>query len=128
MKKVVHKTEAIKGQFDPFLVAKTEIVLTSVSLQKISPTDRIVLRLEVAWDKPLQWDMGELDIMIREGSPNGPVVYTTTEACFYFAHTKLEHTIRSRSGQQIYYLTVSSAEARARIVGPYSLEGIVYDK
>lgn len=127
MKKLTSKTGTGKGTFDPFLVMDKEIVLTSVTLRPVSPKDRIVLKLEVAWDKPLNWDMGELEIMIRKGAVNGPIVFVTTEGCFYFAHTKLEHVEYGGPEHQIYYLTIRSAEGRARLVGPYSLEGTVYD-
>ncbi|MDF2927539.1 MAG: hypothetical protein K0R57_6453 [Paenibacillaceae bacterium] len=125
--KYQHKTEALKDRFPPFPVSRSEIVLTSVSLNKIGPKDRIVLRMEVGWDKPLHWDMGELELILRAGAVNGPIVFLASEACFYRAHTKLEHVERGGAEHQIYYLSVISMEDRARIVGPYSLEGIVYE-
>jgi hypothetical protein len=129
MMKYSHKTEAEKGTFDPIPVTEKELVLTSVSLNNVSPGDRILLKLEVGWDKPLNWDMGELEIMIRKGRADGPIVFLASEACFYFAHTKLEHTERGGgTGHEMYYLTVRSVESRCRITGPYSLEGIVYIK
>lgn len=128
MKKDIYKSGIAKGSFPPFPVEGQEVVLTSVFLKNIGPDDRIVLRLEIGWDKPLQWDMGELEIMIRMGAPNGPIVFQSTEACFFFANTKLEHTQSGGQPQQIFYLTVRSPESRARIVGPYFFEGTVYDK
>ena len=127
MMKEQHKTEALKGQFPPFLISKSEIVLTSVTLRDVMPEDRVELKLTVGWDKPVHWDMGDLEIMIRKGAADGPIIFQAAEACFYRAHTKLEYTESGVSGLQIYYLTVSSAEERARVVGPYSLEGTVYE-
>lgn len=126
IKKSGYKTEAKKGEFQPFPVGAEEIVLTSVTLSGLVPADRVVLLLEIGWDKPLIWDMGELDIKIRKYSPAGPIVYQMTEACFFKAHTQTKYENGGEAGQISYFLTVSSPESKARIVGPYSLDGAVY--
>lgn len=128
MKKEEYKTGAVKGQFQPFIIYDKEIVLTSVSLQHVSPGDKVVLKLEIGWDKPVHWDMGEIIILIRSETPDGPIVLQAEEACFFFAHTKLEHTLVGGPERQAYYLSVYSPDARARITGPYSLEGAVYSQ
>ncbi|MDF2936145.1 MAG: hypothetical protein K0Q90_1518 [Paenibacillaceae bacterium] len=125
-KKSGYKTEAQKGEFQPFPVGESEIVLTSVTLSGLVPADRVMLLLEIGWDKPLTWDMGELEIKIHKYSPVGPVVYQMTEACFFKAHTRTKYEESGETGQVSYFLTVNSPELKARIVGPYSLEGAVY--
>lgn len=121
-----YKTGAKKGEFQPFPVGAGEIVLTAVTLSDLVPADRVMLKLEIGWDKPVHWDMGELDIRIRKNSPTGPVLYRMTESCFFKAHTRTKHEEGGETGQVSYYLTVASAEQKARIVGPYGLEGMVF--
>ncbi|RAV01256.1 hypothetical protein [Paenibacillus sp. YN15] len=125
-KKSGYKTEAKKGEFQPFPVGESEIVLTSVTLSGLVPADRIMLLLEIGWDKPVTWDMGELEVKIRKYSASGPIVYQMTEACFFKAHTRTKYEEGGEAGQVSYFLTVRSPELKARIVGPYSLEGAVY--
>ncbi|MFM9330888.1 hypothetical protein [Paenibacillus mesotrionivorans] len=125
-KKSGYKTEAKKGEFQPFPVGASEIVLTSVTLSGLVPADRVLLLLEIGWDKPLNWDMGELDIRIRRNSAMGPVIYQMTEGCFFKAHTRTKYEESGQTGTVSYFLTVASPELKARIVGPYGLEGAVY--
>ena len=125
MIKYTHRNEAPLGSFQPFEINETEIVLTSVVLMHIESMDQVKLQLEIGWDKPVLWDMGELEIMLRKDAPNGNIVEWSLESCFSSAVTKLEHTRTGGAPVQIYYLTVKSPDSRARIVGPYSLKGIV---
>ncbi|SEP13501.1 hypothetical protein [Paenibacillus sp. OV219] len=121
------KMFADAGSFAPFLVGPDEIVLASAGLANIAPGDRIVLSFEIVWESLPEWDSGELEIMIREGSETGTVLYWNMESCFLRARSTERHTmVGGAVTAQRYYLIVRSAEKRARIIGPYSLQGAVY--
>lgn len=122
-----NKLGAVAGSYEPFTVGRQEIVLTSVSLQDVSTGDRIVLGIDVSWRKTIYWDMGELEFLLRLGSPDGPVIYWTLETCFEKARTQESHTLTAVEGMSVFYLTVKSADERAQISGSYSLEGSVFD-
>ncbi|MCY9694368.1 hypothetical protein [Paenibacillus alginolyticus] len=127
MQKYMHCNMAKEGTFTPFLVADKEIILTSVIAMHVSPGNRIVLQMEVAWEKPNNWDMGEIEINLRKDTPDGPVIYWTLESCFISAHTIVEQVEIGENPVQIYYLTVQSSEHRAVIVGPYLLRCTVLE-
>ncbi|AZN39629.1 hypothetical protein [Paenibacillus albus] len=121
------KMVADSGGFVPFLVGPDEMVLASVALANIAQGDRIVLSLEIAWERLHDWDSGELEIMIREGTETGTVIYWNMESCFLRARSMERYTMAGgAAAAQRYYLIVRSAEKRARITGPYSLQGAVY--
>ncbi|MFB9329635.1 hypothetical protein ACFFSY_27170 [Paenibacillus aurantiacus] len=125
--KFTQKNGAAAGTFLPFLVGDEEITLTSVLLPDTSPGDRIVLKMEIAWDKPPHWDTGELEVILRRDAPSGPLIYWTLESCFLKARYVESETVQAQGGTQLFYLSVRSKEQRARIIGPYSLQGTVYD-
>lgn len=122
MIKYQHKTGAETGSFAPFLVGD-ELVLTSVSLRGIGPADDVVVRMEIGWSNPLSLDMGELEVLLRRDSASGETVDWSLESCFLSAVTRLEYRTRGGAPEQVYYLCVKSRERRARITGPYRLEG-----
>ncbi|WP_314003337.1 hypothetical protein [uncultured Paenibacillus sp.] len=124
--KYSRKTGASAGSFAPFPVGKEELVLTSVYMDGLAPNDRIVLKPEIGWAKPVHWDTGELEVMLRENSPDGQVVYWTLETCFEKALTSESCTVRGGKSVKVFYLTVRSSEERAMITGPYSLQGTVF--
>ncbi|EXX86303.1 hypothetical protein BG53_06390 [Paenibacillus darwinianus] len=123
--KYSRKTGAPAGGFAPFPAGAAEIVLTSVYMDGLTPEDRIVLKPEIGWVKPAYWDTGELEVILREHSPEGPVVYWTLETCFEKALTSESCTVLCSRSEHVYYLSVRSSEARAVITGPYSLQGSV---
>ncbi|CAM4251551.1 hypothetical protein [Paenibacillus tarimensis] len=120
-----HKVEAPAGSFPVFDIGRSEVVLTSVSLFPVNPGEQIMLRMEIGWERPVQWDTGELEVAVRHGSKVGPVVYWTTENCFQEAKTSDSFTVKASGFAEHFYLTVRSAEGRARIKGPFQLEGKV---
>ncbi len=124
--KYTDKLGAEAGSFQPFAVGEEEIVLTSLVMRQIAAGDRIMLRLEVGWEKPYYWDTGELEIIVRQDRADGPVVYWTLETCFEQARTIDTVTVTGTRPEQLFYLSVRSAEGRARIGGHYSLQGTVY--
>lgn len=124
--KYSHATGAEAGSYTPFLVGPKEIVLTSVSLRHIAPGDRVTLRVEIEWRKPIHWDTGDMEVYIREGSPTGEPVYYSIESCFVRARLRDRIVLTGRApGAQIFYLTVRSAELRAYVSGRYALSGAV---
>ncbi|REE66700.1 hypothetical protein A8990_14836 [Paenibacillus taihuensis] len=121
------KMVADSGSFAPFLVGPDEFVLASVGLANMAPGDRIVLSFEIGWERLFEWDSVDLEIMLRESSETGTVLYWNMESCFLRARSTERHTIVGGAAPaQRYFLTVRSAEKRARITGPYSLQGAVY--
>ncbi|SFT29326.1 hypothetical protein [Paenibacillus sp. BC26] len=126
--KYTDKSSADVGSFEPLLVGPEQLVLTSLQLGSISPGDRLVLRFEVGWENPdiANWDSGEMEILLREDGPDGLVVYWNLESCFMKGRTKEQLTFVGTDPQRRYYLTVRSNDTRARITGPYSLQGSVY--
>ncbi|RED76853.1 hypothetical protein [Cohnella phaseoli] len=116
------------GSFKPFEVGDEEVVLTGLWLDNLEPSHRIVLEIEIGWDKPITSDLGELEIMIRKGDPNGEIVEWTQENCFNSTLTKIEVSTGEESSFQNYVLTVKSLGTRARIIGPYLLKGSVLTK
>ncbi|WP_146241117.1 hypothetical protein [Paenibacillus sambharensis] len=120
-----HKVGAPAGSFPAFDIGEAEVVLTSVSLFPVDSGERILLRLEIGWEKPVEWDTGELEVAVRHGSKDGPVVYWTTENCFQEAKTTETFAVEASGSAEHFYLTVQSAEGRARIKGPFLLEGRV---
>lgn len=124
--KYQHKTGAIRDDYPPFTVGETEIVLTAVTLMDIAPGDTIKLEFLIEWVKPVIWDMGELEIMIRRGAPGGVPVYWTLESCFARAKSKEVFThYGTEDPVMTYYLCVRSSGQRAIISGDYSLYGTV---
>ncbi|WP_410771907.1 hypothetical protein [Fontibacillus sp. BL9] len=124
--KYIHKVGTAAGTFNPFLVGKDEVVLTSVSLMHISPGDRLVLRMDVGWEKSVQWDTGEIEFRIRKDAADGPVIYWTRETCSEKGYTMEKTTDSGVNPVQHYYLTACSSDSRAIISGPYSLQGSVF--
>ncbi|WP_334075751.1 MULTISPECIES: hypothetical protein [Paenibacillus] len=124
--KYTHKVGTAAGTFPPFLVGKEEIVLTSVTLMSISPGDRVTLRLDVGWKKPVQWDKGEIELRIRKDTHDGSVIYRTLETCLEKAYTMEIVTETGSVPVQHFYLTACSPDSRAIITGPYSLQGSVF--
>jgi hypothetical protein len=116
------------GTFEPFIVGDEEIVLTGIWLEKLEPAHRIVLEIEIGWDKPIDVDLGELEITIRKRDLNGEIVEWTQENCYISALTKVDVSTAEDSPYQNYVLTVKSLETRARIIGPYLLKGTVITK
>ncbi|WP_189018734.1 hypothetical protein [Paenibacillus marchantiophytorum] len=127
MQKYTHANSAKEGTFTPFLITDKEVVLTSVIAMHVSPGNRIILQMEVAWEKPMNWDMGEIEIVLRKDAPDGPVIYWTLESCFVSAHTIVEQVEIGENPVHIYYLSVLSSEHRAIIVGPYLLKCTVME-
>ena len=103
-------------------------MLTGLWLDKLDPSCRIVLEIEIGWDKPITSDLGELEIMIRKKDLNGEIVEWTQENCFNSALTKIDVSTGEESSFQNYVLTVKSLGTRARIIGPYLLKGTVLSK
>ncbi|MEF2967953.1 hypothetical protein V3851_19155 [Paenibacillus sp. M1] len=124
--KYIHKVGTAAGTFPPFLVRADEIVLTSVTMMHINPGDRLVLRMDVGWEKPIHWDTGEMEFRIRKDTPDGPVIYWNLETCFERAYSMETVTDVGVAPIQHYYLTVRSSESRGIITGPYSLQGSVF--
>jgi hypothetical protein len=116
------------GTFEPFEIGDEEVVLTGLWLDKLDSSYRIVLEIEIGWDKPIASDLGELEIMIRKKDLNGGIVEWTQENCFSSALTKVDVSTVEESPCQNYVLTVKSLGARARIIGPYLLKGTVLSK
>ncbi|WP_239619310.1 hypothetical protein [Cohnella mopanensis] len=116
------------GTFEPFEIGDEEVVLTGLWLDKLDPSYRIVLEIEIGWDKPITSDLGELEIMIRKKDLNGEIVEWTQENCFNSALTKIDVSTREESSFQNFVLTVKSLGTRARIIGPYLLKGTVLSK
>ncbi|RCX19786.1 hypothetical protein DFP94_104241 [Fontibacillus phaseoli] len=124
--KYIHKVGTAAGTFTPFLVGKEEVILTSVSLMSISPGDRLELRLDVGWEKPIQWESGEIELRIRKDAADGPVIYWKLETCIEKGYTMEKTADTGVYPVQHYYLTACSCDSRAIISGPYSLQGSVY--
>ncbi|MFC3800646.1 hypothetical protein [Cohnella sp. GCM10012308] len=123
MKQIV-QTGAVKDCFPRFAV-RDEIVLTAVQLQDVEPKDEIKVGIEIGWDNSGAWDMGELEILLRKGSPEGEVVEWALESCFSSAFTKIAYKTIGGERSQSYYLTVRSPHGRAVISGPYWLKANV---
>ncbi|SFB44547.1 hypothetical protein SAMN05216312_108170 [Cohnella sp. OV330] len=117
---------AAKDSFPSFAV-QDEIVLTAVQVQQVEPTDEIRIGIEIGWDNSGVWDMGELEIMLRKGGPDGEVVEWSLESCFASALTKLTYKAVGGERSQTFYLTVRSPHGRAVIRGPYWLKASVRD-
>lgn len=120
------KSGAASGSYEPFVVGEQEIVLTGVTLQQVSPGDRIVFSIDVNWVKPIHWDMGEMEISLRLGQPDGQVIYWTLETCFAKSRTRESFTWTAEKEETEFYLTVRSVDSRAILSGDYWLEGTVY--
>lgn len=116
------------GSFEPFEVGDEEVVLTGLWLDNLDPSYRIVLEIEIGWDRPIYADLGELEITIRKTDLNGDIVEWTQENCFNYSLTKLDVSTVEESPFRNYVLTVKSLGARARITGPYLLKGTVLSK
>lgn len=69
------KMVADSGSFTPFLAGPDEFVLASIGLAQHTPGERIVLSFEIGWERLFEWDSGDLEILIREGSETGNVLY-----------------------------------------------------
>ncbi|MBB3131728.1 hypothetical protein FHS19_006451 [Paenibacillus rhizosphaerae] len=120
------KSGAASGSYEPFVVGEQEIVLTGLTLQHVTPGDQIVLSIDVNWVKPIHWDMGEMELCLRLGQPDGQVVYWTLESCFEKSRTRESFTWTAENGEARFYLTVKSVDSRAILSGDYWLEGTVY--
>lgn len=124
--KYQHRTGAGKYEHGPIPVGEKELVLTSVTLSPISQGDKIRLQYIIEWTRPVEWDTGEMEIMIRRGSVEGPIIYWTLETCFGQAkHKEVITDTDSSIGVELYYLTVRSSEGRAIINGDYFLTGTI---
>ncbi|MET3548795.1 hypothetical protein ABID47_005427 [Paenibacillus favisporus] len=119
------KLGASEGSYTPFTVGKQEIVLTSVSLQQVSPGDLIELEIDVTWVKSIYWDMGEMEFILRKDTPDGPVIYWTLETCFEKGRTRESCSFYADPGMSVFYLSVRSADERGVISGDYWLKGTV---
>lgn len=94
----------------PIEVTNQEIELCSLHLTHLTPGDQIILEAGVGWQKNL--DIGELEIMIRKGSPFGPILYQTEETCFNTTYSVLKYTDSDIQGDtHVYYLTVKSTSS-----------------
>lgn len=124
--KYTGKNEAKEGTFPPFPVQEKEIVLTGLLLQKTESGDRISLKIDIGWGKPMHLDLAEMEVLVHRGTEDGPVVYWTQESCMIKARFKETISLRAQSDYELFYLTVRSLEQRAIIHGPYSLQGTVH--
>ncbi|MBB3110234.1 hypothetical protein FHS18_002301 [Paenibacillus phyllosphaerae] len=116
------KNEALAGTYTPFQVGPQEIVLTGIHVPDSAPGDRIQLKLEIGWSKPAYLDLAELEVLLREDTVDGPVLYWTQESCMIKARFIETVTLTAAGGSKIFYLTVRSMEERALISGTYSLQ------
>ncbi len=127
---VIYSTssEAQLGSFEPYEIGDEEVVLTGLWLDHLDPSYRIVLEIQIGWDKPIHADLGDLEIMIRRGDAAGEIVEWTQETCFNSAFTNIDASTEEASPHQNYVLTVKSSGTRARIIGPYRFKGTVLSK
>jgi|GEM_PF-964502 len=120
-------SEALPGTFAlPMLLSTNEVQLTSLTLKQLQPGDRVELMYSLAWEKPGHRDIGEIELTLRRGSPNGPVVSWSEETCYQKAVSTGHHTeISAATGELTYYLSAASFDQRAIAIGPLVLKGTV---
>lgn len=118
------KVGAAEGTFTPFTAGPDEIVLTGITLEGIADGDRVVLGIDVTWLKPM-CDLGELELILKKNTPDGPTIYWTMETCFARARMKEECVLRGESTMRHFYLTARSSEHKAMLAA-YFLGGTVH--
>ncbi|GAB6991495.1 hypothetical protein [Paenibacillus pini] len=122
------KIEAVATTYTPFLVGAEDIILTAVTLPGISQGDRIVLSINIGWEKPSRWDMGEIEVFIRQNTSDGPILYWSLESCYLKARTRESITLTGNEQMEHFYLIVRSLHQQAIISGDYFLEGTVFSE
>lgn len=123
----IGKNEAALGSFTPFVVPEQELSIMNILIPQTVAGDRITLKIEIGWLKPAHLDLGELEVMVRGGATDGPVVYWTQESCMIKARFVETVELTAHGGTESFYLSVRSIAHRAFIVGPFSLLVKVYD-
>ncbi|MCD1258088.1 hypothetical protein B5M42_004445 [Paenibacillus athensensis] len=121
-------SEAQPGTFSlPLLLTTQETQLTVVALQQVEPGDRIELVYSLAWEKPAHRDIGEIELTLRRGAPDGPVVSWSEETCYQKAVSTGRHSeISATAGDLLFYLSAASFDQRAIAIGPLLLKGTVF--
>lgn len=115
------KQGAARGTFEPFIVGPREVALTSIDIARVVPGQQIQLKLEIGWEKPIHWDTGEMEIIVRRDTPKGPIIYWTQEACYEKCLMIDTYSEAATKDHHSYYLSVRSEESRAVMTGPYYL-------
>ncbi|NWL88847.1 MULTISPECIES: hypothetical protein [unclassified Paenibacillus] len=119
------KRGAARGGFQPFIIGPQEVTLTSIDVRGIVIGQRIQIKIEVGWEKPIHWDTGEMEIIIRRDALDGPVVYWSQEACFEKCLLIETYSEAATQANHSYYLGVRSEESRAIMTGPYYLSALI---
>jgi hypothetical protein len=125
--KYTGKNEAGLGAFNPFPATDNERAIMRIQIPDSAAGDRITLKIEVGWLKPLHLDLGELEVIVRRGALDGPIVYWTQESCMTKARFVETIETTGSGGPEWFYLAVRSVAHRAYIIGPFSLLVKVYD-
>ncbi|MWC29506.1 hypothetical protein [Paenibacillus sp. MMS18-CY102] len=108
-----------KSQVVPFLLTDWEVPAATLTLKTQRRNTRIRLTFEIGWSKPVTADLGEFEVIIREGSSTGREVFRGSEMCHWNALMQMDcELVAPVAGEHSYWLNVMSDGRRAIINGP----------
>ncbi|CAH0118483.1 MULTISPECIES: hypothetical protein [unclassified Paenibacillus] len=106
----------------PLHIGEQEIFLSFIQMPNLTAGDHVVIEAGVSWQK--NWDIGQLQIIIRKDSPHGTIVYQAEETCFSSTYSTLRYVDREIvNPSHAYYLSVKSTDSpvnQAKLTGNVS--------
>ncbi|OXM86651.1 hypothetical protein [Paenibacillus rigui] len=113
----------------PVQLGAQEHVVTSFSIPGVAAEDRILLEMELCWEKRKGADLGRMEIVLHQGSPFGPVLYSSDETCYSTTTTLLEYEETGVSvPEPLYYVSVCSTTHTALLTGPLFIKCQVFSE